>query len=89
MRKSKFVYEPENDGYRCPQGLLLAYATTDRNGYKHYRSDPKICKICQLLASCITTPRRNGSSPGMSGRKPVTAPTPTARRPGARRSTND
>ncbi len=52
MRKSKFVYEPEADGYRCPQGQLLAYATTDRNGYKHYRSDPAICRDCPLLASC-------------------------------------
>jgi transposase len=54
MRKSKFVYELENDGYRCPQGQLLAYATTDRHGYKHYRSDPKICKNCPLLATCTT-----------------------------------
>ena len=54
MRKSKFVYEAETDGYRCPQGQLLAYATTDRNGYRHYRSDPAICRDCPLLASCTT-----------------------------------
>lgn len=54
MRKSSFVHEPENDGYRCPQGQLLAYATTDRNGYKHYRSDPAICRDCPLLASCTS-----------------------------------
>ena len=52
MRKSKFVYEPEVDGYRCPEGQLLTYATTDRNGYRHYRSDPAICCDCPLLASC-------------------------------------
>ncbi|MGO4486779.1 transposase, partial [Rhizobium sp. 2TAF27] len=52
MRKSKFGYEPETDGYRCPEGQLLAYATTDRNGYRHYRSDPAICRDCPLLASC-------------------------------------
>lgn len=54
MRKSAFVHEPETDGYRCPQGQLLAYATTDRNGYKHYRSDPAMCRDCPLLASCTT-----------------------------------
>jgi hypothetical protein len=54
MRKSKFVYEPEADGYRCPEGQLLAYATTDRNGYRHYRSDPAICRDCPLLASCTS-----------------------------------
>ena len=52
MRKSAFIYEPQNDGYRCPQGQLLSYATTARNGYRHYTSDPTICRTCPLLASC-------------------------------------
>ena len=39
---------------RCPQGQLLAYATTDRTGYRHYKSDPAICKACPLLASCTS-----------------------------------
>ncbi len=52
MRKSKFVYEPQQDAYRCPQGQFLAYALTDRGGYRHYTSDPKICSTCPLLASC-------------------------------------
>lgn len=47
-----FAYEPALDGYRCPQGQLLPYATTDRSGYRHYRSDPAICRDCPLLASC-------------------------------------
>ena len=52
MRKSTFVYDATLDGYRYPSGQLLAYATTDRNGYRHYRSDPAICRDCTLLASC-------------------------------------
>ncbi|MEI2302543.1 transposase, partial [Ensifer sp. MJa1] len=40
MRKSKFFYDGQEDGYRCPEGQLLSYATTDRNGYRHYRSEP-------------------------------------------------
>ncbi|OCP14923.1 transposase, partial [Ensifer sp. LC54] len=52
MRKSTFAYDGEVDGYRCPQGQLLTYATTDRNGYRHYRSDPALCHDCPLLASC-------------------------------------
>lgn len=52
MAKKAFVYEADADGYRCPQGELLAYATTDRNGYRHYRSDPATCRTCPLLASC-------------------------------------
>jgi hypothetical protein len=40
LRKSSFVYDRERDVYRCPQGQQLAYATTDRGGYRHYQSDP-------------------------------------------------
>jgi transposase len=54
MRKSAFAYEADADGYRCPEGQLLTYATTDRTGYKHYRSDPAICGTCPLLASCTS-----------------------------------
>lgn len=49
-----FVYEPDGDGYRCPEGQLLTYATTERGGYRHYRSDPKICRLCPRLAACTT-----------------------------------
>ncbi len=54
MRKSKFAYEAEADVYRCPEDQALAYRTTDRNGYRHYVSDPKICRACPLLASCTS-----------------------------------
>lgn len=52
MPKRKYIYEKERDAYRCPNGQILSYATTDRNGYRHYRSDPAKCKTCPLLASC-------------------------------------
>jgi transposase len=55
MSNKQFHYEAEADGYRCPQGQLLAYATTDRTGYRHYKSDPVICKACPLLASCTSS----------------------------------
>ena len=52
MASKLFAYEAKLDGYRCPQGQLLAYATTDRTGYRHYKSAPAICRSCPLLASC-------------------------------------
>jgi transposase len=55
MRRSAFRYEADLDGYRCPQGQLLGYATTDRTGYRHYRSDPAVCRQCPLLASCTSS----------------------------------
>ena len=54
MRKARFLYERDQDVYRCPQGQALSYATTDRNGYRHYKSDPQLCSACPLRASCTT-----------------------------------
>lgn len=54
MRRSRFRWEEEQDGYRCPEDQLLPYATTDRHGYRHYKSDPAICRQCSLLASCTS-----------------------------------
>ena len=54
MRKSAFVFDPDADGYRCPRGQSLGYATTDRNGYRHYKSDPAICRSCPLIATCTS-----------------------------------
>ena len=52
LRKREFVYEAERDGYRCPHGQLLTYRTTSREGYREYRSNPKVCYTCPLLAFC-------------------------------------
>lgn len=52
LRKREFRYDVERDGYRCPNGQLLTYRTTNREGYREYRSDPKLCRSCPLLASC-------------------------------------
>jgi transposase len=54
MDKSQFIYQPYEDGYMCPNGQFLPYATTNREGYRQYRSDPKQCANCPLLASCTS-----------------------------------
>jgi len=55
LRKRDFIYERAADGYRCPNGQLLTYRTTNRGGYREYRSDPAICRSCPLLASCTSS----------------------------------
>ncbi|MFB5674970.1 IS1182 family transposase [Paenibacillus terreus] len=52
IAKWRFKYEHERDLYICPQKQELTYATTDREGYRQYKSDPKICKDCPLLEEC-------------------------------------
>jgi transposase len=52
LKRREFKYEPDKDLYRCPQGHELHYSTTNRNGYREYKSIPKICKSCPLLDRC-------------------------------------
>jgi transposase len=55
LRKRDFAYDRQLDGYRCPNGQLLRYATTNRDGYREYKSNPAICRACPLLASCTSS----------------------------------
>lgn len=52
LYKREFVYDEYYDCYICPQEEILNYSTTDRNGYKLYKSDPNKCKNCPNLKSC-------------------------------------
>ena len=52
LRKSDYKYDADTDCYRCPEGCALVYRTTDRNGYRHYASDPSQCRNCPLQARC-------------------------------------
>jgi len=54
LPKRAFTYDAAVDGCRCPEGRMIPYATTDRNGYRHYKSDPAGCRGCPLMASCTT-----------------------------------
>ena len=50
--KRQFEYDLEKNIYRCPQGETLRYSTTDRNGYRHYKSDPEVCRNCPVRNKC-------------------------------------
>lgn len=55
LRKRDFAYDRKLDGYRCPNGQHLHYATTNRDGYREYKSNPAVCRSCPLLASCTSS----------------------------------
>lgn len=52
MKKWQFKYNPAANVYVCPAKQELRYSTTNREGYREYKSDPKHCKNCPLLATC-------------------------------------
>jgi transposase len=52
FKKREYVYYERYDCYLCPNDHILKYSTTDRDGYKQYKSNPKICKDCPYKAQC-------------------------------------
>ncbi|KFN03542.1 transposase DDE domain protein [Bacillus clarus] len=52
--KSQFKYEEETDVFACPMGCILEYATTDREGYRQYKSNPTDCAVCPLRDKCFS-----------------------------------
>ena len=52
FRKYEYIYNHDKNEYRCPQGEILKYTTTNRKGYMEYKSDPEKCKNCPMLGRC-------------------------------------
>ena len=50
--KSEYVYDEYLDSYICPNNQLLTYRTTNRDGYREYKSCGNICKSCSYLGKC-------------------------------------
>ncbi|MCX4325138.1 MAG: hypothetical protein OSJ59_19560, partial [Lachnospiraceae bacterium] len=48
----KYVYDEFYDCVICPEYQPLAYRTTNRDGYREYCSDPKICAQCPTRYLC-------------------------------------
>ncbi len=42
----KYVYDEYYDCVLCPEYQPLTYSTTNRDGYREYKSDPNICAGC-------------------------------------------
>lgn len=52
FRKHEFVYDEYRDCYICPMLKDLDYSTTNREGYREYKSYPLICENCPCLSQC-------------------------------------
>ena len=54
FRKRDFEYDREQDAYRCPNGKMLSYARTDKDGYRYYKTRTGDCADCPLRTKCIS-----------------------------------
>jgi transposase len=50
--KREYRYDQNLDVYICPNGQLLSYRTTNREGYRQYHSDPAQCANCPVRQKC-------------------------------------
>ena len=61
----KYVYDEHFDCIICPEYQVLKYSTTNRDGYREYKSDPKVCvncptrHLCTKNKNCIKTVTRH------------------------------
>ena len=52
FRKYEYVYDEYYDCYICPNNEILRYSTTNREGYREYKGDRRICEKCPLISQC-------------------------------------
>lgn len=52
FKKYEYVYDEYNDFYICPNNKELTYRTTNKDGYREYRSSGLTCANCQYLSQC-------------------------------------
>jgi hypothetical protein len=48
----KYVYDEYYDCVLCPESQPLQYKATNRDGYREYKSNPKICASCPARHLC-------------------------------------
>ena len=48
----EYVYDEYYDQVICPEYQTLNYSTTNRDGYREYKSDPNICRVCPTRELC-------------------------------------
>lgn len=51
----KYVYDEYYDCVICPEYKVLHYATTNRDGYREYKSRSYICEKCPSREKCTTS----------------------------------
>lgn len=48
----EYVYDEYYDCILCPENKVLSYSTTNRDGYREYKSKSYVCEKCPVRAQC-------------------------------------
>jgi hypothetical protein len=52
FKKYEYVYDEYFDCYICPNNAVLKYSTTNRDGYREYKSCSETCIDCPYISQC-------------------------------------
>ena len=52
LKKYEYVYDEYYDCYICPHEKILKYSTTNKEGYREYKSNTENCRNCPLRNQC-------------------------------------
>ena len=52
FKKYEYVYDEYYDCYICPENQILRYSTTNRDGYREYKSCGYQCEKCPQISKC-------------------------------------
>ncbi len=52
FKSYEYVYDEYYDCVICPNNQVLKYSTTNRGGYREFKSNPKVCTNCPHLEKC-------------------------------------
>lgn len=55
FKKYEYTYDEFNDIYICPNGKELKYSTTNKDGYKQYKSNSSDCNNCPSILQCTNS----------------------------------
>ena len=55
FKKNEYVYDEAFDRYICPNNETLEYSTTNRDGYREYKSCGEVCAKCPYLNQCTNS----------------------------------
>lgn len=55
FKKHDYVYDEYYDCYLCPNNQVLKYSTTNREGYREYKSVPNDCRNCPYRSQCTNS----------------------------------
>lgn len=52
FRPYQYMYDEYYDCVICPENKILSYATTNRDGYREFKSKSYLCQFCPSIETC-------------------------------------